>query len=174
MPYQPEALRFPCPGAVTGVPVPRFADPECGGTVVAVVAEVEVNRKTGRVWPKRFTVAHDCGLVINPAGLKNCIEGNVVQGCSRALFEEVKFDKSSVKSVDWRSYPILEIGDAPEAVDVVLINRPEMAPQGAGEPAHRPIAAALANAIFDATGARLRTAPFTPERVKAAMGSVRA
>ena len=147
---------------------------ECGGTVVAVVAEVEVNRKTGRVWPKRFTVAHDCGLVINPAGLKNCIEGNVVQGCSRALFEEVKFDKSSVKSVDWQSYPILEIGDAPEAVDVVLINRPEMAPQGAGEPAHRPIAAALANAIFDATGARLRTAPFTPERVKAAMGSVRA
>jgi CO/xanthine dehydrogenase Mo-binding subunit len=149
-----------------------FAYVQRGGTVVAVVADVEVDRKTGRVWPKRFTVAHDCGLIVNPAGLKSCIEGNVVQGCSRALFEEVKFDTSSVKSVDWQSYPILEIADAPEAVDVVLINRPELAPQGAGEPSHRPIAAAIANAIFDATGARVRSVPFTPERVKAAMAKV--
>jgi CO/xanthine dehydrogenase Mo-binding subunit len=146
-----------------------FAYIQRGGTVVAVVADVEVDRRTGRVWPRRFTVAHDCGLIVNPAGLKSCIEGNVVQACSRALFEEVRFDRSNVTSIDWQTYPILEIGDAPEAVDVVLINRPEMAPQGAGEPSHRPIAAAIANAIFDATGARLRTAPFTRERVLAGM-----
>jgi CO/xanthine dehydrogenase Mo-binding subunit len=149
-----------------------FAYVQRGGTVVAVVADVEVDRTTGRVWPRRFTVAHDCGLIVNPAGLQSCIEGNVVQGCSRALFEEVRFDKASVKSIDWQSYPILEIEDAPEAVDVVLINRPEMPSQGAGEPSHRPIAAALANAIFDATGARLRTVPFTRERVLAALKTV--
>jgi nicotinate dehydrogenase subunit B len=149
-----------------------FAYIQRGGTVVAVVADVEVDRKTGRVWPRRFTVAHDCGLIVNPAGLKSCIEGNVVQGCSRALLEEVRFDKKSVTSVDWQSYPILDVADAPETVDMVLIDRPEMASQGAGEPSHRPIAAAIANAIFDATGARMRQVPFTRERVKAALAQV--
>ncbi len=138
-----------------------------GGTTVAVVAEVEVNRQTGRVWAKRFVVAHDCGLIINPDGLRRTVEGNIIQAMSRALKEEVKFDRNNVTSIDWYSYPIAESTDAPEAIDVVMINRPEARPSGAGEPSTRQVAAALANAIFDATGARLRRVPFTPERVKA-------
>src|SRR6266446_3818140 len=139
------------------------------GTIVAVIAEIEVERKTGRIWGKKFTVAHDCGLIINPQGLRDTIEGNVVQGLSRTLFEEVRFDREKVTSVDWMSYPILEIRDAPEAIEVVLINRPEVPPSGAGEPSIRVIPAAVANAFFDATGVRLRRAPLTPERVKTAL-----
>jgi CO/xanthine dehydrogenase Mo-binding subunit len=139
------------------------------GTAVAVVAEVEVDRKSGRVWGRRFTVAHDCGLIINPLVLRQTIEGNVVQGLSRVLFEEVKFDRESVASVDWASYPILEMPDAPEAIEIVLIDRPDVAPSGAGEPALRVIAAAVGNAFFDATGVRLRRAPLSPERVKVAL-----
>src|SRR6266508_4409546 len=139
------------------------------GTIVAVVAEIEVERKSGRIWGKKFTVAHDCGLIINPQGLRDTIEGNVAQGLSRTLFEEVRFDREKVTSVDWLSYPILEIRDAPEAIEVVLINRPEVAPTGAGEPSIRVIPAAVANAFFDATGVRLRRVPLTPERVKAAL-----
>src|SRR6266568_3859336 len=139
------------------------------GTLVAAVAEIEVERKSGRIWGKKFTVAHDCGLIINPEGLRYTIEGNVVQGLSRTLFEEVRFDREKVTSIDWMSYPILEIRDAPEAIEVVLINRPEIAPSGAGEPSIRVIPAAVANAFFDATGVRLRRAPLTPERVKAAL-----
>jgi CO/xanthine dehydrogenase Mo-binding subunit len=116
-------------------------------------------------------VAHDCGLVINPLILRQTIEGNVVHGLSRTLFEEVRFDRDSVKSVDWASYPILEIQDTPEAIDVVLIDRPEVAPTGAGEPTIRVIPAAVANAFFDATGKRLRRAPMDPERVKAALSA---
>ena len=136
------------------------------GAVVAIVAEVEIDRHSGKVWARKFTVAHDCGLIINPDGLKRCIEGNVVQGTSRALSEEVTFDRAKVTSVDWTSYPILGITEAPEAVDIVLINRPELPPAGAGESSIRPVAAALANAVFDATGVRLRPAPLTPERLK--------
>jgi len=139
------------------------------GTIVAVVAEIEVERKSGRIWAKKFTVAHDCGLIINPEGLRYTIEGNVVQGLSRTLFEEVRFDREKVTSVDWLSYPILEIRDAPELIEVVLINHPEIAPTGAGEPTIRVIPAAVANAFFDATGVRLRRAPLTPERVKTAL-----
>jgi nicotinate dehydrogenase subunit B len=146
-----------------------FAYSQRGGTLVAMVVDVEVETATGRVWPRHFVVAHDCGLIVNPQGLTLCIEGNVVQSTSRALFEEVKFDARNVTSVDWAGYPILDIMDAPESVEVVLINRPELPPSGAGEPASRPTAAAIANAIFDATGVRLRRAPFTPERVKAAL-----
>jgi CO/xanthine dehydrogenase Mo-binding subunit len=113
-------------------------------------------------------VAHDCGLIINPEGLRYTIEGNVVHGLSRTLFEEVRFERDRVMSVDWLSYPILDIADAPEAIEVVLINRPEVAPTGAGEPTIRVIPAAVANAFFDATGVRLRRVPLTPERVKAA------
>jgi CO/xanthine dehydrogenase Mo-binding subunit len=92
-----------------------------------------------------------------------------VQGLSRTLFEEVRFDREKVTSIDWMSYPILEIRDAPESIDVVLINRPEVPPTGAGEPSIRVIPAAVANAFFDATGVRLRRVPLTPERVKAAL-----
>jgi CO/xanthine dehydrogenase Mo-binding subunit len=137
-------------------------------TLVAVIAEIEVDRATGRVAAKRFVVAHDCGLVINPDGLRRCIEGNIVHGLSRALWEEVAFDENAVTSVDWSTYPILEIGDAPAAIEIVLVNRPELPPAGGGEASTRPVAAAVANAIFDATGVRIRRAPFTPERVRAA------
>jgi len=92
-----------------------------------------------------------------------------VQSTSRTLWEEVRFDRSAVTSVDWLTYPILDITEAPETIDIVLINRPEVAPSGAGEGSTRPIAAAIANAIFDATGVRIRRAPFTPDRVKQAM-----
>jgi CO/xanthine dehydrogenase Mo-binding subunit len=139
------------------------------GAVVAIVAEVEIDRRTGKIWAKKFTVAYDCGLIINPDGLRRCIEGNVVQGTSRALSEEVTFDRAKVTSVDWTSYPILDITEAPETVDIVLLNRPEQPPAGAGESSIRPVAAALANAVFDATGVRLRRAPLTPERLKPAL-----
>ena len=140
-----------------------------GGTIVAVVAEIEVERKTGRIWGRKFTVAHDCGLIVNPEGLRYTIEGGLVQALSRSLFEEVRFDQNMVTSVDWLSYPILDMKDAPESIDVVLINRPEVAPTGAGEATSRVVPAAVANAFFDATGVRLRRAPMTPERVKAAL-----
>jgi nicotinate dehydrogenase subunit B len=118
--------------------------------------------RANSAWP------HDCGLIINPDGLRRCIEGNVVQGTSRALSEEVTFDRTKVTSIDWLSYPILDITEAPEAVDIVLINRPDLPPAGAGESSIRPVAAAIANAVFDATGVRLRRAPLTPERLKSA------
>jgi CO/xanthine dehydrogenase Mo-binding subunit len=139
------------------------------GTVVAVIAEVEVTPSTGRVRVPRVTVAHDCGLVINPRGLEQTIEGNVVQGLSRTLFEEVRFDKDTVRSTDWASYPILEMADAPGVVDVVLLDPTNAAPSGAGEPTLRCVPAAVANAFFDATGVRLRRAPFTAQRVRAAL-----
>jgi nicotinate dehydrogenase subunit B len=138
------------------------------GTRVAVIAEVDVDRSTGKIRARKFTVAHDCGQIINPDGLVKCVEGNIVQGVSRALWEEVTFDHNAVTSVDWITYPILDITETPGEVNVVLINYPEIPPSGAGEPSIRPVAAAIANAIFDATGVRIRRVPFSPERVKAA------
>ncbi len=146
-----------------------FAYVQRGPTKVAIVAEVDVDRSTGKIWARKFTVAHDCGQIINPDGIKHAIEGNVVQGISRTLWEEVKFDNKSVTSVDWLTYPILDITETPETIDVVLINHPEIAPSGAGEPSTRPVAAAIANAIFDATGVRIRRVPFSPDRVKQAL-----
>ena len=136
------------------------------GTRVAAVAEVEIDRSSGKIWARKFTVAHDCGQIINPNGLRHTIEGNIVQGVSRTLWEEVKFDSKNVTSVDWMTYPILDITETPESIDVVLINHPELAPTGAGEPSIRPVAAAIANAIFDATGVRMRRVPFSPDHVK--------
>jgi CO/xanthine dehydrogenase Mo-binding subunit len=137
-------------------------------TRVAIFAEVEVNMKTGKVWGKRFVVSHDCGIVINPDLLKLTIEGNIIQGLSRALMEETTFDKNNVTSTDWESYPILDMTERPQSVDIVLINRKNLAPTGAGEGSMRPVTAAVGNAIYDATGVRLRQAPFTPERLRAA------
>jgi nicotinate dehydrogenase subunit B len=139
------------------------------GTRVAIVAEVDIDRSTGKIWARKFTVAHDCGQIINPDGLVKCIEGNIVQGVSRTLWEEVTFDRKAVTSVDWLTYPILDITETPGEVNVVLINHPEIAPSGAGEPSIRPVAAAIANAIFDATGVRIRRVPFSPDRVKSAL-----
>lgn len=135
---------------------------------VAVGMEVAVDRASGAVKVTRVACAHDCGLVINPDAVKNQIEGAIVQTLSRALFEEVTFDKERVTSVDWATYPILTFPDAPEVV-VDLVNHPELPPMGAGEAAAAPVGAALANAIFDATGARLRQVPMTPARIKEAL-----
>ena len=137
------------------------------GTVVAVVAEIEVYPREGRIWARKFTVAHDCGLIINPKSLRQTIEGNVVQGLSRTLFEEVRFDRNTVTSVDWASYPILTFPEIPEIV-IELIDRPTMPPWGAGEPSAAVVPSAISNAVFDAIGVRLRTVPFTPDKVKAA------
>jgi CO/xanthine dehydrogenase Mo-binding subunit len=138
-------------------------------TYVAAVAEVEVNKTTGQVAVKRIACAHDCGLMVNPDGVMNQVEGNVIQGVSRAMYEEVTFDANGgVTSLDWATYPILRFPDLPQ-LDVMLINRPEMQPLGAGEGATIPPAAAIANAIYDAVGVRLREGPFTPKRVLAAM-----
>jgi nicotinate dehydrogenase subunit B len=139
------------------------------GTRVAIVAEVDIDRLSGRIWARKFTVAHDCGQIINPDGLTKTIEGNIVQGVSRTLREEVKFDNKNVTSTDWVTYPILDITEAPQTIDVVLIDRPDLAPTGSGEPSIRPVAAAIANAIFDATGVRIRRVPFSPDRVKGAL-----
>src|SRR5690242_12023970 len=139
------------------------------GTRVAIVAEVDIDRSTGKIWARKFTVAHDCGQIINPDGLVKCIEGNIVQGVSRTLWEEVTFDRKTVTSVDWLTYPILDITETPAEVNVVLINHPDLPPSGAGEPSIRPLAAAIANAIFDATGVRIRRVPFSPDRVKSAL-----
>jgi CO/xanthine dehydrogenase Mo-binding subunit len=140
-----------------------------GPSRVAVVAEVEVDRSTGQIWARRFTVAHDCGQIINPDGLHHTIENNIVQAASRTLWEEVKFDNNNVTSVDWKTYPILDMTEAPEQVDIVMIDHPEIAPSGAGEASTRPTAAAIANAVFDATGVRIRRAPLTPDNVKSSL-----
>ncbi len=138
------------------------------GGYTAAVADVEVNKSTGKVTVRRVTLAHDCGLIVNPDGVKNQVEGNIIQGVSRALFEEVTFDGKGVTSLDWKDYPILRFPDMPE-LDIVLINRKDLAPLGAGELATVPIPAAIANAIFDATGIRLREVPFTPKRILAGL-----
>jgi nicotinate dehydrogenase subunit B len=135
---------------------------------VAAIADVDVNPTDGEVRVKRVTVAHDCGLIINPDGLRNQIEGNVIQAMSRALKEEVKFDRSVLTSLDWTLYPILRFPEIPEVI-IELINRPDQPAVGAGEATTSAIAPAIANAIFNATSVRLRTIPFTPERVRAAL-----
>jgi nicotinate dehydrogenase subunit B len=159
----------PAPAAAGNIAKGRgIALTQRANTYVATVAEVEVNKTTGQVAVKRIVCSHDCGLMINPDGVKNQVEGNVIQGVSRALLEEVTFNANGVTSLDWATYPILRFPDVPD-LDVVLINRPEMQPLGAGEGATIPPAAAIANAIFDAVGVRLREGPFTPKRVLAAM-----
>ena len=132
-----------------------------------------MNRDTGHVWVKRLVCAHDCGLIINPEGLRGTIEGGMLHSLSRALHEEVQFDSEKVTSVDWRSHPSLTHADPPAAIDVVLVNgdpnpsRSDLPPYGAGETVCKPLIAAVANAIYDATGVRLRRVPFRDERVLA-------
>ena len=136
---------------------------------VAMGMEVTVDRASGKIRVDRVVCAHDCGQIINPDGVRAQIEGSTLQTLSRVLMEEVKFDRSRVTSVDWTSYPIMSFSDTPK-LDIDLIDRPTSPPLGAGEAACTTVGAALANAVFDATGLRLRTVPFTPERVKAAFG----
>jgi CO/xanthine dehydrogenase Mo-binding subunit len=137
-------------------------------TYIGAVADVEVDRTSGAIRVTKFCVAHDCGQIINPDGLKSQIEGNVIQTVSRTLIEEVKFDRAQVTSLDWESYPIIKFPQVPEIV-IDLIDRPNEKPWGAGEPSAALIPSAVANAVFDAVGVRLRSVPFTPAKVKAAM-----
>ena len=146
-------------------------------TVVAQIAEVEVNRKTGRIWVKRFVCAHDCGLVINPEALRRTLECGMLHSLSRTLHEEVRFDTEKMTSVDWVSHPSMTHADTPETIDVLIVNgdptpdRPDLPHYGAGETVCKPTLAAIANAVFDATGVRLRRVPFREPRVLAALKS---
>jgi CO/xanthine dehydrogenase Mo-binding subunit len=135
----------------------------------ALVAEVSVDTETGVVRVKRFVVALDCGPVSNPDGLRNQIEGGVLQGMSRALVEEVTWDRQRITSTDWETYNSLHLGDEMPTVESVFVTPPGVRATGAGETAITVTPAAIGNAIFDATGARLRELPFTPQRVKAAL-----
>jgi CO/xanthine dehydrogenase Mo-binding subunit len=137
----------------------------------AIVAEVEVDRDTGRIAVKRIVASTDAGPISNPDGLRNQMEGGALQGMSRALGEEVTWDDRKVTSFDWRTYHSLPLGFAIPKIETVLINRPDEEATGAGETTITIIAPAIANAVFDATGARLRQIPFTPERVKAALAA---
>jgi CO/xanthine dehydrogenase Mo-binding subunit len=138
-------------------------------TFIALVAEVRVTRSTGVIEPLRYVCAHDVGLIVNPETLKHVIDRQLVYGTSRTLFEEVRFDETMVTSVDWETYPVLHINSVPQSIEIELISRPESAPSGAAEMALGLVPAAIGNAVFDATGVRLRRVPFTPERVKAAL-----
>ena len=162
--------RAPGAGLVTGRGV-SYVKYENVRTYVAAVAEVEVDRRTGATQVTRVVVAHDCGLIVNPDGVRAQIEGNVIQTVSRTLKEELTWDRSRVTSVDWASYPILTFLEVPE-VEIELVSRPTEPPWGAGEPSAAVIPSAISNAVFDATGARLRTVPFAPKRVKAALGAL--
>ncbi|WP_028292768.1 molybdopterin cofactor-binding domain-containing protein [Oceanobacter kriegii] len=142
--------------------------PGFGAAWASWIADVEVNQDSGEVNVTRVTVGHDAGLMINPDGVKHQVHGNVIQSTSRALKEEVTFNETMVEDRDWGSYPILNFPELPE-VDVMLAEKPEEPPMGAGESASVPSAAAIANAIYDATGVRMRQPPFTPERMRAAL-----
>jgi nicotinate dehydrogenase subunit B len=137
----------------------------------AIVVEADVNQDTGKINVKRIFVSIDAGPISNPDGLKNQAEGGALQGMSRALGEEVTWDDQKVTSYDWSTFHSLPMGFDIPKVECVLLNRPDEEATGAGETAITVIAAAIGNAIFDATGARVRQIPFTPERVKAAIGA---
>lgn len=141
------------------------------GAYVAAVVELTVDAESFAVTVSRVSVAHDCGLIVNPDGLRNQIEGNVIQALSRALLEEVDFGPDGVRSLDWASYPILRFSQVPSEIAIELIDRPDKPSLGAGEQTTCAVFAAVANALFDATGRRVRSAPFSPARLKAASGT---
>lgn len=137
----------------------------------AMVVEADVDQDSGKVIVRRIVVSNDCGPISNPDGLRNQLEGGALQGMSRVLGEEVTWDDEKITSIDWRTYHSLPLGFAVPKIETVLINRPDEEATGAGETSITLAAAAIGNAIFDATGARLRQSPFTPERVKAALAA---
>ena len=138
-------------------------------TNVAGIYDVAVNRKTGVVKVERVTIAQDCGLIVNPDAVRNQVEGGVIQSISRALKEEVTFDRSRVTSLDWASYPIITFNEIPDEIDIVLIDRPDSPPTRVGEPASESAWPGVANAVYDAIGVRLRQLPLTPQRVLAGL-----
>jgi nicotinate dehydrogenase subunit B len=141
---------------------------ESATTNVAHAAQVEVDKSSGAVQVKKLAVAQDCGLIINPELVRMQLESASIQASSWAIKESVQFNNQMVTSQDWNSYPILGFGEVPE-ISITLINRPRLPAKGVGEPATVTVAPAIANAIFDACGARVREMPFRPERVKAAL-----
>jgi CO/xanthine dehydrogenase Mo-binding subunit len=142
-------------------------------SLATVIAEVEVNKETGKITVKHLYMAQDSGLTINPELVENQMTGGVIMATSRTLLEEVQFSKSRVTSLDWVKYPILRFKDTPK-VKAIVIQRPELRPSGAGEAPEAPTAAAIANAFFDATGVRLRETPLTPARVRATLAAAKA
>ena len=171
--WQPRGSRARDTGDVSRGRGVSYAKYELVRTYVGVVADVEVHRPTGAIKVLRVSVVHDCGQIINPDGLRNQIEGNVVQTVSRTLVEQLTFSRSAVTSLDWGSYPILTFPDVPEVV-IDLIDRPDEVPWGAGEPTTSVIPSAIANAVFDATGARVRSVPLRPAVVLSALLRVEA
>ena len=131
-------------------------------------SETRLLFRTGVVRVVKVWVGYDCGLVINPAGVRHQIHGNVIQSVSRCLMEQVRFDEKGVVSLEWGAYPIIKFCEVPE-IDILIMPAGDNPPLGAGESASIPSAAAIANAIFDATGLRLREVPFHPGRVRAAL-----
>ncbi len=151
-----------------GISYMHYKDSE---THLALGMTIAVHKATGKITVRRIVCAHDCGLIVNPDGIRNQIEGNILQTLSRSLYEEVTFDQSRVISVNWATYPILTFPEVP-VVEVVLVDRPDQPSWGGSEAATGPVAAALANAFFDATGVRIRSVPFTAARVKALLAKV--
>jgi CO/xanthine dehydrogenase Mo-binding subunit len=143
-----------------------------GEHIGAIITELEVTRKTGKIQLKRVLMATDVGQVLNPDGLRNTMEGNYIQAASRTLKEEVRFTPKAVTSIDWVTYPIINAKEVPERIEVVMVNNAPGNPPGpAGEGMTRVTPPSIANAFFDATGVRLRQAPFTPARVRAALAA---
>jgi nicotinate dehydrogenase subunit B len=140
------------------------------GAYAAIAVEVEVDRESGRVRLRRAVAAVDSGEAVNPDGIRNQIEGGIIQSASWTLYEAVTFDTARVTSRDWSSYPIVRFGGVPDSIDVHVIDRPGQPFLGTGEASQGPVAAAIANAVADAIGARLRDLPLTSERVKRAIG----
>lgn len=140
-------------------------------TFIALVAEVRVHRKTGVVEPIRLVCAHDVGLIVNPETLRHVIERQLVYGTGRTTVEELTWDRNMVTSLDWQTYPVLHMQHVPPRIDIHLIERPEAAPSGAAEMALGLVPAAMGNAVFDATGVRLRKIPFTPQYVKSMLAA---
>jgi CO/xanthine dehydrogenase Mo-binding subunit len=138
-------------------------------TYVAVIADVQIDRASGQVRVPQVWAAADSGLIINPDGLKNQIEGGIIQSTSWTLYEQVRFDTNGIQSRDWATYPIMTMPDVPK-VAVELINRPGERSLGAGEGSQGPAVAAIANAVAHATGKRLRDLPLDAGRVKTALG----
>ncbi|MHA1939791.1 MAG: molybdopterin cofactor-binding domain-containing protein, partial [Candidatus Thorarchaeota archaeon] len=152
-------------GRGRGIAFARYKNQE---SYVAVVVDLSVNRARGHIHLERAVLAADAGQIVNPDSLSSQLEGIFIQSASWTLKEQVAFDQHGITSVDWHSYPIIRFPDAPE-IQTVLLNRPGQPYLGIGEGAQGPIPAAIANAVFDAVGIRLRQIPFTPERVKAAL-----
>ncbi|MDP6805774.1 MAG: molybdopterin-dependent oxidoreductase, partial [Rhodospirillales bacterium] len=149
-------------GVGRGLAFARYKNAKC---YAAVVIETRVDPETFAIGLSRAWIAADAGRIVNPDGLANQLEGGLVFAASQALMEEVDFDRTAIVSLDWESYPILKMGDAPE-IETVLIDRPDAPPLGAGEAVQGPTPAAIANGVFDAIGVRLRDIPFTPARVR--------